>query len=272
MRVEARGFTFEVTEGGPEDGEPTLLLHGFPQNSVEWERVAPILHAGGLRTYAMDQRGYTPGARPDGVEAYRIEEYVEDACAVLDRLGVKDAHIVGHDCGAVVAWWMAIDRPERVRTLTAVSVPHPAAFAHALRADEDQRQRSSYITLFRIEGKAEDVLLRDDAEPLRSMMAPTGERLERYVTPMTDRAALTGALNWYRAISIKQMAALGPVTRPTTFVWSDEDLAIGRVAAEACESHVEADFRFVALTGVSHWIPDEAPDALAGAVLARVTT
>ena len=89
---------------------------------------------------------------------------------------------------------------------------------------------------------------------------------------MTDRAALTGALNWYRAISVKQMAALGPVTRPTTFVWSDEDLAVGRVAAEACESHVEADFRFVPLTGVSHWIPDEAPDALAGAVLARVTT
>jgi pimeloyl-ACP methyl ester carboxylesterase len=233
--------------------------------------VAPILHAGGLRTYALALRGYTPDARPAAVEAYRMDEYVADAVAVLDALDVTDAHVVGHDCGAVVAWWLAVRRPERVRTLTAVSVPHPAAFAHALRTDADQQQRSSYVSLFRIEGKAEDVLLRDDAAPLRQMLAPTGDRAERYLAPMRDRATLTGALNWYRAISFRDMEACPPVSTPTTFVWSDEDIAIGRVAAEQCHKHVEGDYRFVRLTGVSHWIPDEAPDALAGAILARVT-
>jgi pimeloyl-ACP methyl ester carboxylesterase len=271
VNIDARGLVFDVTAGGPEDGEPALLLHGFPQNSAEWEAVAPILHAGGLRTYAMDLRGYTPGARPDGVDAYRMEEYVADALAVLDALGVEAAHVVGHDCGAVVGWWLGVDHPDRVRTFTAVSVPHPAAYAAALRSDPDQRTRSSYIGLFRIAGKAEDVLLRDGARRLRAIVAPTGERAGRYADPLTDPAALTGALNWYRAVSFDRMAGLGPMTRPTTFVWSDEDLAIGRAAADGCAAHVAADYSFVTLTGVSHWIPDEAPDALAGAVLARVT-
>lgn len=271
MRIDARGLTFPVTEGGPDDGDPVLLLHGFPQNSVEWEAVTPILHAGGLRTYALDLRGYSPGARPDDVEAYRIEEYVADAVAVLDALGVADAHVVGHDCGAVVGWYLGVAHPDRVRTLTAVSVPHPAAFAAALRSDDDQQQRSAYFGLFRTPGKAEDVLLRDDAEPLRAMVASTGDRADRYVAPLTDRATLTGALNFYRASSFNGMSRLGPMTRPTTFVWSDDDVAIGKVAAEGCAAHVQGAYSFVALTGVSHWIPDEAPDALAGAILARVT-
>jgi pimeloyl-ACP methyl ester carboxylesterase len=271
MRVEARGLAFEVAAGGPADGVPALLLHGFPQNSSEWDAVAPILHAGGLRTYAMDLRGYTPGARPDGVDAYRIGEYVADACAVLDALGVDRAHVVGHDCGAVVGWWLAHDRPERVRTFTAVSVPHPAAYAKALASDRDQQQRSAYLELFRTEGKAEEVLLRADAEPLRRMLTGVGDAAERYVAPLATPEALTGALNWYRGLSFKEMATLGPVNRPTTFVWSDEDAAVGRAAAQGCRDHVTADFHFVTLTGVSHWIPDEAPDALAGAILARVT-
>ena len=72
MRVEARGLTFEVRTGGPEDGEPVLLLHGFPQHGGEWDDVVPALHAAGLRTHAPDQRGYSPGARPTEVAAYRL--------------------------------------------------------------------------------------------------------------------------------------------------------------------------------------------------------
>jgi pimeloyl-ACP methyl ester carboxylesterase len=270
MLITARGLTFDVRAGGPHDGEPVLLLHGFPQHSGEWARVVPALHAAGLRTYAVDQRGYSPGARPSEVADYRIAECVADAVAVLDALGIDAAHIVGHDWGAVVGWHMAARHPQRTRTLTAVSVPHPAAMTHALATDSGQRRRSAYIGLFQQAGKAERVLLDQDAAGLRQLLRGVGEELvDTYVEPMAAPGALTGALNWYRALSHRDLDGLGPVTVPTTYVWSDGDLAIGETAALACAEHVRGDYRFVELSGVTHWIPDEAPAPLVDAILAR---
>lgn len=271
MRVDARGLTFDVRAGGPVDGEPVLLLHGFPQHSGEWDGVVPALHSAGLRTYALDQRGYSPGARPAAVEDYRMAECVADAGAVLDALHVESAHVVGHDWGSLVAWHLAARHPGRVRTLTAVSVPHPAAMSQAMSNDPEQRVRSSYIKLFQQNDKAERVLLADDAAALRRLLAGVGEeRVDAYARPMLEPGALTAALNWYRAMSRVDMAGTGPVTVPTTFVWSDGDVAVGQVAAEACAGQVTGDYRFLALPGVTHWIPDEAPAALADAVLSRI--
>lgn len=271
MQINARGLTLQVSAGGPGQGDPVLLLHGFPQHSGEWDRVRPRLHATGLRTYALDQRGYAPGARPPAVEDYRMAECVADAAAVLDALDVRAAHVVGHDWGALVGWHLAARAPERVRTLTAVSVPHPLALSYALATDPDQRHRSAYITLFRQPDKAERVLLGDDAAALRRLLTGVGpDRIDAYAEPMRAPGALTAALNWYRAASPADLTGLGPVTVPTTYVWSDGDAAIGRTAAEACVHHVVADYRFRALPGVSHWIPDESPDAVADAVLERV--
>ena len=270
--VEARGLVFDVRVAGEDGGAPVLLLHGFPQNAGEWARVLPALHAEGLRTLAPDQRGYSPGARPSDVDAYRMAEVTADALGILDALEVDTAHVVGHDWGALVGWHLAARHPERVRTLTAVSVPHPLAYAQARADDADQRSRSAYIGLFRQPGKAEDVLLREDAVRLRAMFAGVDrEDVESYAAPMLDPGALTAALNWYRAMSRADLDGLGPVAVPTTFVWSDNDLAIGRSAAEACASYVTGDYRFITLPGVSHWIPDEAPGALAEAILHRVS-
>ncbi|MFC4017792.1 alpha/beta fold hydrolase [Micromonospora sp. GCM10011542] len=273
MQVDARGLTFEVRTGGPAEGVPVLLLHGFPQHSGEWDDVVPALHDSGLRTYALDQRGYSPGARPAEAADYRIPELVADVVAVLDALGLDAAHVVGHDWGAIVAWALAARHPERVRTLTAVSVPHPAAMAHALATDTEQKARSSYIALFRQPGKAEKVLLALHATALRKLLGGVGDadRVNRYADPMREPGALTAALNWYRAMSRADLVAAGPVSVPTTYVWSDRDIAIGRTAAEACAAHVTGDYRFVELHGVTHWIPDAAPAPLAEAILARVS-
>ncbi|PZG07368.1 alpha/beta hydrolase [Micromonospora craterilacus] len=272
MRIDARGLRFDVIAGGPEQGEPVLLLHGFPQHSGEWAEVVPALHAAGLRTYALDQRGYSPGARPEAVEAYRLAELVADAVAVLDALGVGTAHVVGHDWGAVVGWALAAGHPDRVRTLTAVSVPHPAAMAHALAEDPQQKARSAYMLLFRQPGVAEKTLLALGATGLRRLLHGVGDaaRVATYADPMREPGALTAALNWYRAMSRAELAATGPVAVPTSYVWSDRDVAIGRPAAEACAAHVVGDYQFVELPGVSHWIPDEAPTPLVEAILARV--
>lgn len=273
MRVAVRGLEFDVHQGGPAGGPTALLLHGFPQHSAEWELVAWRLHAAGVATVALDQRGYSPGARPAEVSAYGIGECVADAWAVLDALAVDSAHVVGHDWGALVGWRLAAQRPERVRSLTAVSVPHPRAMVEATagEAGADQRARSSYIQLFRQPGRAEELLLADGGARLRSMFAGVPpDRVDTYLRPMLDPAALTAALNWYRVMSADDLSGVPPVSVPTTYVWSDQDMAIGRLAAQRCVAHVTGEYRLVELRGVSHWIPDEAPSALADAVLSRI--
>ena len=273
MRIAARGLTFDVLTGGPGGGPVVLLLHGFPQNSREWDAVSPLLWAAGLRTVAFDQRGYSPGARPGDVAGYRLPEVAADAAAVMDALGHAAFHVVGHDWGALVGWRLALAGPERVRSLTAVSVPHPAALWRAMSDDPDQRARSSYATFFGTDPRAAGLLLADDGRRLRVLFDGAGltaEAVERYVAPLREPGALDATLHWYRAMAATDFLGAGPVTVPTTYVWSDRDPAIGRTAAAGCAARVAGDYRFVELTGISHWIPDQAPALLAAAALDRI--
>jgi pimeloyl-ACP methyl ester carboxylesterase len=263
LEIPVGPFTFDARAAGPAGGEPVLLLHGFPQSSFEWRSQLDALAAAGYRAVAPDQRGYSPRARPVGVDQYGAEALVGDAIGIADALGFDRFHLVGHDWGAAVAWHVAGRHPERLRTLTPVSVPHPQAFADAL-LGEDQRQRSSYIDLFREEGKAEEVLLEDGGNRLRAMLSGSGlgDDVEEYVTRMLEPGAMTAALNWYRAVDIGSVRGLGPIVTPTMFVWSTDDMALGREGAEATAKHVDGRYRFEVLEGVSHWIPEAASGEL----------
>jgi pimeloyl-ACP methyl ester carboxylesterase len=270
MEIKVRGLTFEVSEGGPADGEPVLLLHGFPQDAREFDRIVPALHQKGLRTYALNQRGCSPGARPRDVEAYRLREAVADAVAIVDELGIERVHVVGHDWGAQIAWLLADRHPDRVRTLTAVSVPHPRALLLATRVRPSQKARLAYFEVFR-SPRAERLLLGRDAAVLRWMLRPLSkERVRRYVDAAREPGRLTGGLNWYRAFTTDQIAKTGVITVPTTYVWSDRDGVVGLTAALRTADWVTADYQLVAMRGVSHWVPEEAPAELAEAVLARI--
>ena len=269
-QVEIGIGTIDLRTAGPEDGEPIILLHGFPQTSLSWSGVAPALADAGFRVIAPDQRGYSRGARPGAVEDYRTDALADDVLEIADALGVDGFHLVGHDWGSSVAWVVAARHSPRLRSLTAVSVPHLAAFGAALESSSDQQQRSAYIGLFRRPGKAEEVLLADGAERLAAMYQGRvpADDVRAYRSLFSEPGALTAALDWYRAMR-SDLSALPAVTVPTTFVWSNADMAIGREAAEGCAGLVDADYRFVELDDVTHWIPDQAPDDLTTAILHR---
>jgi pimeloyl-ACP methyl ester carboxylesterase len=276
LQVDVGDLTFDVRVDGPEDGRPVLLLHGFPETALSWAAVTPLLAEAGLRTYAPDQLGYSPGARPAEVDDYAMPNLAQVTADLMTALDIPRADVVGHDWGANVAWTLAAWHAERVRSLTAVSVPHPAAYTVAYRVDPEQKERSAYIRLFWQPGKAEDVLLADDARRLRRMLGGDGdsgipaEAIDEYVAVLSAPGALTAALNWYRAMSSD--IRVEKVDVPTTYVWSDGDVAIGRTAAEACTEFVTGDYRFVKLPGVTHWIPEQVPDELAAAILDRIAS
>ena len=264
-------LTFDGLAAGPDDGELVLLLHGFPQTSWCWRHQLPVLAEAGYRAVAPNQRGYSSGARPAGVEHYKVHHLVADVLAIADWIGGHQFHLVGHDWGAAVAWQLAGRYPQRLRTLTALSVPHPIAFGQALagHGGSDQAERSSYFELFRTDG-AEELLLADDAQLLRQLYLDSGvaaEDAEQYLETLTQPGALTAALSWYRAMDIESISGLGPITMPTMFVWSTEDRSIGREGAERTGDHVEGPYRFEVLDGVSHWIAEEVPDRLNGLLL-----
>jgi pimeloyl-ACP methyl ester carboxylesterase len=278
--VKRGGLAFDVTTAGPAGGEPVVLLHGFPQSARSWDAVTPALAATGLRTLAPDQRGYSPGARPAGRAAYRLSELVADAAAVVESAladtGRPRAHVVGHDWGAVVAWALAGLRPELVRTVTGLSVPPLGAMAAALRRPR-QLRASWYMAAFQVPGLAERAFAvpagRSWSPNLVRMLVRSGqarERAERDAAGMADPAALTAALDWYRAGTLRGGERIPPAAVPALYVWSDGDTALTRDAAELAPQHVAGPFRYVELRGVSHWIPDEAPGALAELLLDHV--
>jgi pimeloyl-ACP methyl ester carboxylesterase len=268
------GLTFDVRDAGPRDGEPVVLLHGFPQDAAAWDRVAPALHQHGLRTLAPDQRGYSPMARPRGRAHYRLRETVGDVLALLDAAGLENAHVVGHDWGAVVAWALGAWHPDRVRTLTVLSVPHPGAMAKAL-VTSDQGLRSLYVGLFQLPLVPERLLLAGNGAVLRRLLHRSGlekDLADRYVRRMQEPGALSAALGWYRALPLADRDPVGAVRVPTLHVWSTGDAALGRTATEATERFCDGPYRLEVLEGVSHWIPEQAADRVAELVTAHVRT
>jgi pimeloyl-ACP methyl ester carboxylesterase len=265
LRIPVGELVFDAVTSGPADGRLVLLLHGFPQTSWSWRGVWPALADAGLRVVAPDQRGYSRDARPHGVDAYGMTHLVADVISMLDALGADRADVVGHDWGAAVAWQVACRHPDRVRTLTAVSVPHPLAFVHALRTDPDQRARSQYMRDWQDEGGTERAMLSGGLEQVFGGIP--GVAAEQYVAALREPGALTAALSWYRAQSRADLEGLEPVRVPTLHVWSDADPALGEVATRASAQHVAAPYRLEVLEGISHWIPEEAPDRLAALVL-----
>jgi pimeloyl-ACP methyl ester carboxylesterase len=275
LSVSAHGYDFGGLVSGPKDGRPVLFLHGFPETSWSFRHQLEALGQAGYRAIGLDQRGYSPGARPSDVSAYHINHLVEDVVQVTHALGFEKFDLVGHDWGGMVAWVLGVRHPELLKTLTVISTPHPSAFGVALSVpDGDQQQRSSYITVFRQEGVAEKLFLGEDGsgEGLRTLFTASGldtGGVEVFVKAMTDPGALTAALNWYRATSFEDemMRDLGPVDVPTMYVWSTEDIALGREAAEATGDFVTGPYRFEVLEGVSHWIPEAAPERLSELLL-----
>jgi pimeloyl-ACP methyl ester carboxylesterase len=270
---------FTADTAGPADGPLVILLHGFPQTRHSWRHQVPALGAAGYRAVAPDQRGYSPGVRPDpsvDLAAYRVDHLVQDVLDIADAVGHAAParfHLVGHDWGGQVAWLTAAQHPERVASLCVLSRPHPAAFRRAFQEDvDDQRHRSRHHRAFH-DPATVGLLLENGAQRLRRSLAERGvpeAAVDEYLSVLGEPAGLEAAIAWYRAVGLLANVEVGPVPLPTLYLWGDGDHSVGPSAARWTAEHVNAPYRFEVLPGVGHFVTDEVPERVTAHLLAHL--
>jgi pimeloyl-ACP methyl ester carboxylesterase len=271
-RIDVGEVRLAVTEAGDPSGPPVVLLHGFPEPGRCWRHQMPALAAAGYHAVAPDLRGYGGSDRPAAVDDYAAPKLVADVAGLIGALGHDSAHLVGHDWGGGLAWALAGARPDLVRSLTILNAPVGAVSARLRREDPAQRARSWYMLLFQFPGVAEAWLSQDDFANLRQFVfddAAPGtfpqEERERLIAAVRADGALTAALNWYRANMPPASWLRDPpdppeVSVPTLIIWGEADSNMGPELLERSAATVTGPLRVERLPGVSHWVPEEAPE------------
>lgn len=267
------GFVFDLTDTPPASGseaaDTVVLLHGFPEDRHCWDAMTPALTAAGYRVLAPDLRGYSPGARPVARSAYATARMTGDVYALADAAGVERFHLVGHDWGAALAWSVAAERPARLKSLTALSVPHPMAFARAVFTGS-QALRSWYMAACQLPWLPEFVLSARGGQAMRQALVRAGldpASAARYAARAAHRGDMRGPVNWYRGLPFSLRRPVGSVDVATLFVRGTADRFIARAGAEACGRYVTGPYRYVALDGASHWLPEQASDEVAALLI-----
>jgi pimeloyl-ACP methyl ester carboxylesterase len=248
-----------------------ILLHGFPESSAMYLPMIPVLAKAGYQVVAFDQRGYSPGARPEGSAAYATDLLVADVFAVADAVGFERFHLVGHDWGAVVGWIAVFRNSPRIMSWSALSIPHMGAYAAAIAGDPDQQRRSAYVGFFRMPWLPEAVFsFNGFAMMRRAIYAEHGEEiLDEYLAIFSEPGALTAALDWYRASDLNQRAESPHVRIPTAFIWGNRDPVVGDQALETQRQYFDGNLREIELD-TGHWLMEAEPEVVTRAVLAHI--
>lgn len=260
MTLKANSLVFDCLHGGEPDKPLVLLLHGFPESHAMYTRLIQEIAETGYYAVAPNLRGYSSGARPQAREAYQLHHLTADVVAMADALGRDQFHLLGHDWGASLSWSVGATHPDRLLSLTALSVPHLQAFAEAVNHDPDQHRRSRYMRLFQWPlGLPELIIRRGDYARFRKVLRNhSPELIDAHLSVLRQPGALTAALNYYRAnyANTKRAATeriLADVSVPTLFVWGNQDFAVGPVAVAQGHQHVTGPYTFLEVDG-GHWL------------------
>jgi len=264
--IATNGIHLHVVQTGREDGIPVILLHGFPEFWYGWRNQIDALVEAGFRLYIPDQRGYNLSDKPPEIAAYNLDVLAADIVGLIDHIGVKKIRLVGHDWGGGAAWWLANKYPERLEKLTVLNIPHHAAFSRALRDNPVQKRKSWYMAFFQLP-KIPELLIRLGNGSLFAKWAfkdsPgfTAEDIQLYKQAWAQPDAITGMLNWYRAVRKTRPARLASprIQVPTLLIWGKRDAVfepeIAQKSIELCD-----DGCLAYIDHATHWVHHDAAE------------
>jgi pimeloyl-ACP methyl ester carboxylesterase len=271
--IPTNGIRLHTALAGPENGEPVILLHGFPEAWFGWEaQIGPLAEAG-FRVIVPDQRGYNLSDKPPGVAGYRMPALVADIVGLADSLGYERFSLAGHDWGGMVGWSLALKHPDRLRRLAIANAPHPAVMGRFLRSQPAQMLKSWYMFVFQLPSLPELVV---KAANWRILMAAMPNHLtepqrQRYRQAWAQPGAMTAMINWYRASlrrsgGRRRASSGGPrgaagarVRVPALLIWGQQDPHMSRdmapLSVELCN-----DGRLVSFPDATHWVQHDEAD------------
>jgi pimeloyl-ACP methyl ester carboxylesterase len=247
-----RGLRLSYLDSAPGDAQRPLvvLLHGFPDEALMWQPQIAALHAEGFRVLAQDTVGCGQSDMAPRRRDYDARTVAADSVALLDHLGIASAQFVGHDWGAVLAWYVAIYFPQRVRKLVVLSVGHPTAYG---RAGWKQKLLGWYTIYFQFVGLAEWLLMRRGPLGLRYWLR-SHPHIDAVMQRIRAPGRLTAAVRLYRANLASILFKIHADVRvPTLGVWSEKDNFLTEEQMTASAQRVRGSWQYQRLSG-GHWM------------------
>ena len=272
QHVKTNGLTLHTVQAGPKGGPLLILLHGFPEFWKCWERQIDFFADKGFRVVVPDQRGYNTSSKPSSVSSYRAEPIARDVLGLMESLGRRKGHIVGHDWGGFVAWYLGNRFPQWVEKLAVLNCPHPRVMRQHLLANRDQQKKSWYIFYYQLPWMPEWSMSRNNWEFGRKALQVTSvrgtfsdEEMAPYVEAWSQPGALTAMIRWYRAglLMMKPRRRKQQPPRkigvPTLLLWGVKDRFLGKEMAQPSIDRC-SDGRLVFLEEATHWLQHEEPE------------
>ncbi len=271
LRVPTSQGEFDGLTAGPKTGVPVILLHGFPSTAEQFNSIIKNLADEGYYVIAPNQRGFSEGVRPTEPEAYHPSLRTQDVIDIANQLDIERFHLVGHNSGALTSWIVSSMHPDRVITLTAISVAHPQAIVDvALSGDAGQpAERAGYAQDFTSEN-FEETFVANDHEYMRWVYEDSPqESIDLYVDKLGDVETVDAILNYYRERDWGWILTNGArtIVVPTLQIWGDNDSYVTIATMALSENYVTAEYRFEILEGISHWVTETAEDDVSALLL-----
>ncbi|MFS0561321.1 alpha/beta hydrolase [Terribacillus sp. 179-K 1B1 HS] len=272
LTVKANGINLHMAAAGPNDGELVILLHGFPEFWYGWkEQIVPLAEQG-FRVLALDQRGYNLSDKPEGADKYVLDMLRDDVLSVIRVFQREKAIIIGHDWGGVVGWHLAVTRPEHVEKFIVINMPHPASMPKILATEPLQWFKSSYMAFFQMQDALERSLAANDYHRLAMALTKFSQAgafsqldVDHYKEAWAKPGALTGMLNWYRALTEKDNISMYGkkdsvmVHVPTKIIWGIKDQFLLKKLAQKSTEFC-TDYELVYIDDATHWVHHEQPE------------
>lgn len=259
------------------EGPLVLCLHGFPDNLYSFRHQLPALAKAGYRAVSVALRGYEPQSQPEDGD-YATGALATDIVAWLDDMGVRKAHLVGHDWGATIAYVAGASYPERFMSLTTMAVPHAGRFHNEAMRIPKQLRLSWYILFFQLRGISDALVERSNFAFIRMLWrhwspnwTPERGALESVIATLGAPGVRKAALAYYRAaLSLKNLTAAGraanifQVPIPTLAITGARDGCIDSGVFEQLirSEDFPAGIRFERIADAGHFPHQEKPETV----------